>query len=403
MSVTARAPLKAGFVPSPSELVDRARSMIPALQARAEQADRERRIPAETIKELHEAGFFRVLQPRRWGGYEMEPQVLYDIQIALAEGCISTGWTYGVLAGHAYEIALFADKAQREIWGADDTVLASSSYQPVGKVERVDGGFRLSGHWKFSSGCRHCDWVLLGAVIPPAKEGDPPDVRTFLLPRRDYEIVDAWYVFGLKASGSEDIVVKDAFVPDYRTHKSIDGFLCRNPGQIENDAPLYTLPWAQVFLRLVSTAAIGGARGAVKVAVEATRTRVSTNTGKVAKTDPIMLNAIARAWAQIDEMEAVLHRNFAVLMERARAGEGVSLERRQTFRAQSSSVARRCAALVDELLALLGGRAIYLDHPLVRYWLDLNAMRAHVANDPNNWGPDLAGCLLGQEPSIPFL
>lgn len=403
MSVTARAPLKPVSVPKPSELVERARAMIPMLKARAEQTDKDRNIPAETIKELREAGFFRVLQPRRWGGYEMNPEVLYDIQIALAEGCVSTGWTYGVLAGHAYELALFSDEAQREMWSTDDTVLASSSYQPVGNVERVDGGFRLSGHWKFSSGCRHCSWVLLGAVVPPANDGDPPDMRTFLLPRQDYEIVDAWYVFGLKGSGSEDIVVDNAYVPEYRTHKSIDGFLCRNPGQVENDLPLYKLPWAQVFLRLVSTAAIGGARGAIKEAIETTRTRVSTNTGKAAKSDPIMLNAIARAWSQVDEMEAVLHRNLAVMMEHARSGRPISMERRNTFRVQSASVARRCAALVDELLALLGGRAIYLDVPLVRYWLDLNAMRAHVANDPNNWGPDLSGCLLGQEPSIPFL
>ncbi len=389
--------------PTPAELLARARTMIPALRERAVQAEADRRIPDETIADLHEAGFFRILQPKRWGGYEMDPQAFFDVQMALAEGCMSTGWVFGVVGGHPYELALFPDQAQREVWGDDTSVLASSSYQPVGHVERVEGGFLLSGHWGFSSGCDHCQWVLLGSLIPPAHEGEPPEMRTFLLPRRDYRIADAWHVFGLKGTGSEDIVVERAFVPEYRTHKASDGFLCQNPGQLENDAPLFSLPWAQIFVRLVSTAAIGGARGAVQAAVEITKSRISSNTGKASKSDPVLLNAIARAYAELDEMTAVLERNFADMMARARTGEALSMHKRVLYRYQSTSVVRRCTALVDSLMPLLGGRAIYLNSPIVRYWLDLNAARAHVANDPNNFGPDLAAGLMGEPPGFMFL
>jgi 3-hydroxy-9,10-secoandrosta-1,3,5(10)-triene-9,17-dione monooxygenase len=377
--------------------------MIPTLRARAATAEAARRIPDETIAELREAGFFRILQPKRWGGYEMDPQAFFDVQMALAEGCMSTGWMFGVVGGHPYEMALFDDRAQREVWGEDTSVLASSSYQPVGRVERVEGGFLLSGRWGFSTGCDHCGWVLLGAMIPPAEEGQPPDMRTFLLPRADYAIEEAWHVFGLKATGSEDIVVDRAFVPDYRTHRAIDGFLCQNPGQAENDAPLFSLPWAQVFVRLVSTAAIGGARGAVQAAVEIAKSRISTNTGKASKSDPILLNAIAKAHAELDEMNVVLDRNFSDMMASARAGEALSMQKRVLYRYQSASVVRRCAALVDTLMPLLGGRAIYTSSPIVRFWLDLNAARAHVANDPNNFGPDLANGLMGEAPAFMFL
>ncbi len=389
--------------PSREELVARARAMIPTLRARAATAEAARRIPDETIAELREAGFFRILQPKRWGGYEMDPQAFFDVQMALAEGCMSTGWMFGVVGGHPYEMALFDDRAQREVWGEDTSVLASSSYQPVGRVERVEGGFLLSGRWGFSTGCDHCGWVLLGAMIPPAEEGQPPDMRTFLLPRADYAIEEAWHVFGLKATGSEDIVVDRAFVPDYRTHRAIDGFLCQNPGQAENDAPLFSLPWAQVFVRLVSTAAIGGARGAVQAAVEIAKSRISTNTGKASKSDPILLNAIAKAHAELDEMNVVLDRNFSDMMASARAGEALSMQKRVLYRYQSASVVRRCAALVDTLMPLLGGRAIYTSSPIVRFWLDLNAARAHVANDPNNFGPDLANGLMGEAPAFMFL
>lgn len=390
-------------VPCAEALVARARAMIPALKARQAKCEAGRKVPDETIREMQEAGFFKILQPKRWGGYEMDPNVFYDVQIALAEGCMSTGWVYGVVGGHPYELALFPSQAQSDVWGRDNTVLISSSYQPVGKVERVDGGFLLTGRWGFSSGCDHCDWVFLGSVAPPAKEGDPPDARTFLLPRKDYTIVDDWDVFGLSGTGSQGIIVEKAFIPEYRTHKAIDGFLCKNPGQAENTAPLFTLPWGQIFVRLVSTAALGGAKGAVDAFLEIMQNRVSTNTGKAAKTDPIAINAAARAYAQVDEMIAVLHRNFDQMMAYARAGAPIPMRERALFRFQSGSVVRRCADLIDDLMPLLGGRAIYNSSPIVRYWLNLNAARAHVANDPNNFGPDLTATLTGQEPAFLFL
>lgn len=384
-------------------LIDRARAMVPVLKARAKRTTADRRISDETIAEMQGAGFFRILQPKRWGGYEMSPNVFFEVQKLLAEGCMSTGWVYGVVGGHPYEMALFHDQAQVDVWGEDDSVLVSSSYQPVGKVERTEGGYFLSGRWGFSSGSEHCQWVLLGAMIPPATEGGPPDMRTFLLPRADYTIEDAWHTFGLQGTGSQDIVVDRAFVPEHRTHKAIDGFLCANPGQAENDAPLFRLPWAQIFLRLVSTAALGGTKAAIKGALEITANRISTNTGKASKADPLVMGAIAKAFAQVDEMELVLRRNVDDMMAHAERGEDVPMEKRTLYRYQSSSVVRRCADLVDELMPLLGGRAIYLSSPLVQPWLDLNAARAHVANDPNNMAGDVVGGLMGEPPAFMFV
>src|SRR5262245_60689340 len=129
-------------MPTAAELVARARALHPALKARAAAADQARRIPAETIRDYHEAGFFKILQPKRWGGYEMDPQVFFDVQMALAEADTSSGWVYGIAAVHNFQLGLFDLKAQEEVWGKDSTVLIASSYQPVGKVERVPGGFK---------------------------------------------------------------------------------------------------------------------------------------------------------------------------------------------------------------------------------------------------------------------
>ena len=396
--------LDAAVLPSPAVLIERARAMIPVLKARARQCTQARNVPAETVAEMQEAGFFRILQPKRWGGYEMHPNVFFEVQKLLAEGCMSTGWMYGVLGCHPYELALFDDRAQQEVWGDDEAMLVSSTYQPVGRVTHVEGGFRLSGRWGFSTGSAHCGWVLLGAIVPAKNEGDPFDMRTFLLPRADYTIdEDAWHTFGLQGTGSHDIIVDDVFVPDYRTHKAVDGFLCQNPGQVENTAPLYRLPWAQVFVRSVSTAAFGGARAALKAGLDIMQGRVSTNTGKASKQDPMLQAAMAKAHSQILEMEATQRQTFDTLMDLAERGEEIPMELRALFAYQSSTVVRRMVDLVDDVMQLLGGRAIYTSSEIIQPWLDLNAARAHVANDPSNRTGDVIGTKLGEPPAFSFL
>ena len=389
--------------PSPETLIERARAMIPTLRERARACTLAYNVPAESVAEMREAGFFRILQPKRWGGYEMHPNTFFEVQKALAEGCMSTGWIFGVLGCHPYELALFPDQAQRDVWGENPDMLVSSTYQPVGKVEKVEGGFYLSGRWGFSSGSAHCGWVLLGAInFDPA--GAPPDMRTFLLPRSDYQVIEGtWDVFGLQGTGSFDIVVDRVFVPEYRTHRAADGFACANPGQQENDGPLYRLPWAQLFIRSVSTSAFGGMRNAISGAIEIMQSRVSTNTGKAAKADPFLHAAISRAVAESREMELTLRTTFDEMIRLAENGEALTMEQRAFFAYQSSSVTRRLADLADEMIKLLGGRAIYMSSPIVQPWLDLCAARAHVANDPANRSSDVIGTMLGEQPGFTFI
>ncbi|MFM6950635.1 MAG: acyl-CoA dehydrogenase family protein [Chakrabartia sp.] len=395
---------QANSVPTSDELIARARAMIPTLKARARQCVKDRNVPSETIAEMQAAGFFKIVQPKRWGGYEMHPNVFFEVQKALAEGCMSTGWMFGVVGCHPYELALFHDKAQQEVWGGNPDMLVSSTYQPVGKVTHVEGGFRLSGRWGFSTGSTHSGWVLLGAFCPPKDDGTPAEMRTFLLPRSDYAIdEDAWHVFGLQGTGSHDIIVDDVFVPDYRTHRSIDGFLCKNPGQEVNTGPLYRLPWAQVFVRSVSTAAFGGAQAAINAAMQIMQDRVSTNTGKASKDDPILHAAIARAIAEKGEMETTLRLTFEDLMGYAERGEDIPMEKRAFYTYQSSTVVRRLASLIDDVVQLFGGRAIYTSSEIIQPWLDLHAGRAHVANDPGNRTSDAVNAMLGQAPLNPFL
>lgn len=380
---------------SREELVGRARALAPALTARAAEAEVLRRLPDQTIADFQEAGFFRMLQPSRWGGYEVDPGTYFDVQRTIAAACPSSAWVLGVVGVHNWQLALFPEEAQSEVWQDDPRTLVSSSYAPTGKITRAPGGYRVSGRWSFSSGCDHCRWGFLGGMVPPETEGKMPEMRTFLLPRADYRIDDTWHVAGLKATGSKDVVVEDAFVPEHRTHRLVDGYKRSSPGNAVNPAPLYRLPFGQVFVRSVSTSAIGIAEGALAAYRAAAARRVSAGDGaKVAEEHAAQL-VCARAEATIDEVCLVLHRNMDELMALARAGADMPIERRVRFRYDSSNAVAKCVAAVDELFTQSGGRAIFLDSPILRFFLDAHAARAHYANNPDKPGRNLGGVLLG--------
>ena len=385
------------------QIRDRAREMVPGLRARTNETAELGRLPDATIAEMQEAGFFRIMQPARYGGFELDPHDFFDVQMILAEGCMSTAWVLGVVAIHNWQLGLFDDQAQQDVWGEDDATLISSSYMPVGKVTRVDGGYRLSGHWGFSSGSKHCDWAFLGAMIPPAAEGEAPDYCTFLVPRSDYTIVENWNVSGLEGTGSHDITVDDAFVPAHRIHRSVDGFNCDNPGNAVNESYVFRLPFGQIFVRAVSSSSIGALKGVIDLYVNVNKDRVGLNDGAKIAQDPNAQMAVAEAISIVDECQTVMMRNFDIMVEAAKAGEPLDINDRIKMRFDASLVSRKCADAINTMFICCGAQGIFKDHPLNRAWLDINAGRSHVANNPFKFGRNFGGVMLGNENTDFFL
>jgi 3-hydroxy-9,10-secoandrosta-1,3,5(10)-triene-9,17-dione monooxygenase len=377
-------------------------AVLPAIAERTDACRAGRKVPEATVADLHDVGLWRMLQPRRWGGLEVHPSTFFDAQIAIARVCPSTAWVAGVVAVHAWQLALFPLEAQQEVWGDDPRTLISSSYAPTGKVERVDGGFRISGRWSFSSGSEHCRWVFLGGFAP-TEAGQPPDMRTFLVPREDYRIEDTWHTVALEGTGSHDVVLDDVFVPEHRTHRMTDGFRCESPGNAHNPAPLYRLPFGQVFTRSVSTTAIGIAQGALAFYRDVTGTKVGASDGAQAAQSPDAQLACARAASTVDQLVLVLHRNFDVMMGMAERGERIPVEQRVAWRWDSSEAVERCVGVVDELFTLCGGRAIFRASPMARYFLDVHGARAHYANRPENVGRNYGRVQLGLRTTDFFL
>ena len=367
---------------TPEDYLGRVRALLPALRERTARAEQLRRLPDETFADFQEAGLFRALQPRRYGGFELDPATFYQAVMEVGAVCGSSAWILGVIGVHNWHLAILPPQAQEDVWGEDTSVQLSTSLAPTGTVERVAGGYRLHGRWSFSSGCDFCQWAVLGGVVPSAEGGQPPDARVFLVPRRDYVIDDNWHVMGLCATGSKDIVVDDALVPEYRTHSYQDAFHLKHPGTAINDAPLYRLPFGLVFANGITAPAIGAASGALEAFRERSLKRINLRDQSRVAEDPFTQYRFAEAAAAIGAARDRVLGNFAEMMRLARASEEIPLTARARCKWDAGKAIDWSVMAVDWLFEASGGRGIFLDNPIQRAWRDVHAMRAHAGNNP---------------------
>jgi 3-hydroxy-9,10-secoandrosta-1,3,5(10)-triene-9,17-dione monooxygenase len=359
------------------------RELLPVLHDRAQETEDRRQVSAETVKSLAETGFFKLLQPARFGGFEADPLTFLGCVRDIASACGSTGWVASVIGVHNWQLALFPEQAQQDVWGEDSGTRMSSSYAPTGQIQQVEGGYRVSGRWSFSSGSDHATWVLLGGIVPPGEDGAPADFRTFLIPAADYTIEDVWHTIGLRGTGSNDIVVPGAFVPAYRSLSFGDTARCVCPGQELNTAPLYRIPYGSIFPYSITTPIIGMATGAYDAHVSYMRERVrAAYAGVRAAEDPYSQVRVARAGADVDAAWNALAADLTELMTLARAGEKLPMRLRLRIRRDQVRGTELAIQAVDRLFENSGGRAIYTSHPIQRYWRDAHAGRVHAINDP---------------------
>lgn len=360
---------------------------------KAAEGRKARQVPEEVVAALKQAGFIRALLPKQWGGLEASPQEFFQASLTLAEQDMSTAWIAGIIAVHAYQLAIMNDQALEDVYKESPDACISSSYNPVGgKAKAAKGGFELSGRWGWSSGSAHCAWALLGAIVPD------DGYRTFLVPRSDYAIEDTWFAYGLQATGSNDIVIeKPVFVPEHRTHRQMDGFNCVH----SQPNPMYGIPWAQMFIRVVTTPAIGAARHAVAL-FTGNAAGSSTDPTKL-QGDPDIQRRVAETINDIEETEAVLFRNLDCLLQAAQAQKPPTLMDRVRWRYQASLVIDRMGRAVDRLFEVAGGRSVFNDAPIQEIWRDIHIARAHVANNPTAFARNLGGMALGAENADVFI
>ncbi|MCX2715055.1 3-hydroxy-9,10-secoandrosta-1,3,5(10)-triene-9,17-dione monooxygenase oxygenase subunit [Mycolicibacterium sp. J2] len=355
--------------------------LLPKLRERAQQAEDQRQVPYETVNELDEVGFFKLLQPEQWGGLQADPTYFYEAVRRLASACGSTGWISSIIGVHNWHLALFDQKAQDEVWGDDPTVRVSSSYAPMGAGTVVDGGYLVSGAWQWSSGSEHATWAFLGG--PVIKDGRPVDFGSFLIPRTEYTIDDVWHVVGLKATGSNTVVVKDVFVPKHRflSYKAMNDGTAG--GYQNNTAPVYKMPWGTMHPTTISAPIVGMAYGAYAAHVEHQGKRVrAAFAGEKSKDDPFAKVRIAEAASDIDAAWRQLIGNVGEEYALLQAGKEIPFELRARARRDQVRATARSIASIDLLFESAGATALVSTAPLQRFWRDAHAGRVHAANEP---------------------
>jgi 3-hydroxy-9,10-secoandrosta-1,3,5(10)-triene-9,17-dione monooxygenase len=369
--------------PSAPEIIARAQAMLPDLRKRAAEIDALRRLPDDLNRAFADAGFYRILQPKHYGGYELPLGTQTELGAELGRASGSASWVATIICCHAWLAGMFAKEAQDEIWGADPDATLASSFMPVApKVERAPGGYRVSGRWKFSSGVDHCQWAVVVLPIPPKS-------YFALLKLSECRIEDVWHSVGLAGTGSNDIVVENVLLPE---HRLLDTEAVKggpSPGSAVNPHYLYRLPLLACFTFNIVGNALGIARGIGESVLEGLKVQTSRAGAHVAQHQSIQLR-VAEATAEIDAAHALVFKDRDECVRKAETDAEFTLMDRARVRRDLAFAGQLCLRAVERLFPILGAHGLMSDHPVQRGWRDIRAVSHHLGM---TW--DIQGSLYG--------
>src|SRR5215469_5198221 len=358
-------------------MLDRARALIPRIAERAPAAAAARQLPAQTIAEYRDAGILRILQPKRFGGRQGRFSLFSRIVEELTYGCASSAWVYAVLAEHQWIVAQYPEQAQIDVWGEDPLAVAASSLAPREAARRVPGGWRLSGHYPFSSGCDYAQWAIIGAFL--GEKGDPRGIAYLLVPLAEAEIVDDWQVLGLLGTGSKSLVLHDVFVPEHRLVMVSDLFAGTPPGALVHpDYPVLRAPRGFLVSYSLPPVAITLGRLALDIACAGLASRVSRGVTRVAESEVVQM-AIGEAAAASDIAKMLLHTGREA--STAAVSSGRKITEAEALRARRDMVyaQHQVGWALERLCELDGARWVYDSNRLGAIRRDVMTILTHHA------------------------
>ena len=389
--------LQGGFVDPRERLLDSADEIQSLARAAAPRTEQDRRVSQEIVERMRAAGLYRVLQPAAFGGYEAGFDTFAQIVSRIAQGDGSTAWVFSVCAVHQWLIALFDGEAQDDVWGRNRDAFAAGSYAPSGRAVPVDGGYQMSGAWRFASGCDTADWLLLGTMLPgDDATGQRPNPAFFLAPKGSYRIdPDSWQVAGLAGTGSRTVYLDDLFVPAHRVLSFVAGTSGKAPGTSVNPGPLYRIPFMACVPTCLVAPVLGMAEGALGIYLESTQDRstrgaVAGGNSRMAGFATVQMR-VAEAAASIDAARTVLMRDIQETQTLSADGRSIGLETRLRNRRTHAFATKLLVQAVDALFYGSGGNALATDLPLQRMWRDIHAAGVHISL---NW--DAVSTMYGQ-------
>lgn len=374
------------------ELLERVTALLPGIAARARQAEIDRRPHEDTIRELVDADIMRMLVPKRFGGHELGIETLTAVTHSLSQACMSTAWVTAFYLGHNWMLTKFPEQAQKEFFAEKSYTMAPIQPSPTLEIKPVPGGYEVTGRSSYSSGIMHADWVIL------AKSGGP-DARAFAVRKEDIEVDDVWYMSGMSATGSNDVIAHDVFVPEHRT---LDTATLFNTADSIHDNPLYRMPLLPFIYCEVMGVYVGGLEAATRAYEDIVRKKTRAHIGdKVAERQSTHVS-LGQAHARLQACNALLDRLVAETKSVAEAGT-FDIEKRLELKLRAGFINDLCRESVNEMASLGGTSAFRQDSPLQRYFRDLNTLATHAFTDRQTayelWGREL----LGFEPNSPLI
>lgn len=364
---------------SVDELVGRAAALKPALRARQRETEHARRVPDESVADLRKAELYKVLQPARYGGFELDFWSFARCAAEVGAGCGSTAWVYSTAAAHQWQIGMFDDRAQRDVWEAG--AISASSYSPAGVAAATDGGYRLSGRWLYCSGVLNADWIILGVRV--AADGRPDGQGYVLVPKSDFAVEDNWDVIGLVGTGSSDVLIDDAFVPAYRMLSLEDALSGKPPGAAVNRGDLWKVPFFAAITICLCAPAIGMAQGALETYLEEVGTRKTRGAAlsrAVGMAEfPTIQARVAEAAATVDAARLLVRRDCRDILRVMAEGRPLTELERARNKGDLAFAVGLARQAVDLLFESVGGAGLSGDGLIQRYWRDLHAASKHIS------------------------
>jgi alkylation response protein AidB-like acyl-CoA dehydrogenase len=351
-------------------LYAQARALVPELRRRSAQTIAARTVPAETIADFHRAGFFRVLQPKRFGGLQLDFPVFANLVRELAHGCGSSAWVYAVVGELGWVMAMFPEEGQAEVW-SDPSAVGCAAIDPAGRAERAPGGFRLTGQWRFISGSDHAQWVM---VTAPADD----EIRQFLVARSELETIDDWFVLGLIGTGSRTLRANNLFVPERRSITQRGMLQGNAPGAaVHSDYSVCRAPRRFLTAFSLSPVPVGLAERALALTIDAATQRIAS--GQLPPDLDVLQLRIAEAIAEVETVRSIFDGCLADAVARLEAREAITDQDALKNRMVAAHMVKLARSAIERLCGVSGSGWLFDQHPLQVIFRDAVAASTHRA------------------------
>jgi indole-3-acetate monooxygenase len=381
--------------------IARARGLIPLLQAAADRIDAKNELPPDVLDAMFDAGMFKLLLPRAYGGCELKPIHFIQCVEAIAEGDASAAWCMNQGSGCSMAAASMAPDVAREIWGGKHDVVAWGQ-GPGAKAIRTQGGWRVTGTWSFASGSRHATW--LGAMCPSFEADGTPMVRpdgkgwerTFMFRRQQAHIDDVWQVMGLRGTGSDNYTVKDLFADDAHA-------LTREyEPERQQPGALYSFQAMQLYASGFASVALGVSRAMLDAFIALAKTKSQAWSADSLRDNHAVQHIVSYADAAWKAARAGLHKTIGDAWEDVSRTGVLSLEHRMEIRQASTYAIHVARDVAHQIFHEAGSTAIFNKHPFERRLRDVNSVSQQLQGRRTHF-ESVGLYRLGGEPNLRWI